>query len=289
MGAAPVIFLAAPFSGAARVCEALGAHPRLCALPQLNVFMADNVAQLLDIHALSQAAHADGLLRAVAQLEFGAQDDQTIAWSRRWLAERADWTTQQLLEYLAARAAPRRLLLAETEAALRPMDLRRLARVPDALLVQVVRHPYAQGLLHAQWLQGRLFVPPDYKDHSVQPARIEPQIGWLRANRNLENFAQGGARLLRVRFEDCMGEGAALAQLARAIGIEDSASAGASDFAGFGPSSAPYGLDDELLAEFSAATQEQAQRGTLESPLPWREGESFTADVSALARRYGYA
>jgi hypothetical protein len=164
------------------------------------------------------------------------------------------------------------------------MDLRRIAAVPGALLVQLARHPYAQGLMHADWLQGRLFVPPDFRDHSVTPARVDPQIGWLRANQNLEDFAARGAQLLRLRAED--GEGAQ-AQLARALGLAGAAT-GASMYAGYGPPAAPYGLDDELQAEFSAALIGQAQRGTLASELPWREGGKFEREVIELARRYSY-
>ena len=285
MSNAPVIILAAPFSGAAALAAALGAHPQFHALPQLNLFMADRVSEVLDIHALSQGAHADGLLRALAQLEFGAQTDAHIAAARHWLAEHAGWSTLQVLEQLAVRAAPRRLVLVETETPLRPMDLRRLAGVTEAVLIHQVRHPYAQGLLHAQWLTTRLFVPPDFKDHSVTPACIEPQIGWLRANQNLEDFAARGASSLRLRDEDY--EDTLPASLLQILGVE-AAAGSAADYSGYGPPSAPYGLDDELMAEFSAEELAQARGGTLDSPLPWREGKKFESEVIELARRYGY-
>ncbi|HVT36568.1 MAG TPA: hypothetical protein VHE37_13350 [Nevskiaceae bacterium] len=284
MSAPPVLVLGAPFSGAAPLARALGAHPSLYALPQLNLFMADRVSELIDMYALSQGAHGDGLLRAIAQLHWHGQTDATIGAARKFLAEHEHWSGAELLDDLAARAAPRRLLLADTESPLRPLDLRRIAALPGAVLIHVTRHPYAQGLMHEAWLRSRLFVPPDFKDHFHTPARIEPQLGWLRANRNLDQHV---AAALRVRIEDCVGDAPALDDIGRLLDLPESAATGAGAFEGYGPTAAPYGLDDELVAEFATSLTEQAQRGTLVSIPPWIDA-GFAAEVSALARRYGY-
>jgi hypothetical protein len=89
----PLFVLAAPFCGASHAAGMLGMHPQLYAVPELCLFMADSVAELLDIFRLSQGPHVDGLLRTIAQLEFGAQQDGEIAAARGWLAQRSDWST----------------------------------------------------------------------------------------------------------------------------------------------------------------------------------------------------
>ena len=296
---APLFILAAPFSGACSLAAMLGRHPQLCALPPLHLGMAERVGDLLEIFRISQGRHADGLWRAVAQLEFGAQDDAAVARAQDWLQRQSDLSTAQLLAQLAARAAPRRLVLPDAESPLRPMDLLRLRRqFPDAAVLQLLRHPYTQGLLHAHWLGGQLFVPPDFKDHAQSPPRPDPQIGWLRSNTNLENFLrEHRGPQQRTRSEDLVADAAGeLARIAGWLEIDtDAAMLQAMqeperwEFAGHGPASAPYGLEAEVLEAFSPALLAQAQSGArLDAPLPWRDGQGFDAAVQALARTYGY-
>ncbi len=60
---APIFILAAPYSGASYLAGQLDGHAQLYALPELCLFMADEVGELLDIFRLSQGPHADGLLK----------------------------------------------------------------------------------------------------------------------------------------------------------------------------------------------------------------------------------
>lgn len=299
---APVFILAAPFSGASYLAGQLAAHPQLYAVPELCLFMADNVGELLDIFSLSQGPHGDGLLRAVAQLEFGAQTDAEIGAARDWLAQRRALGVGELLGQLAARAAPRRLVVPDTETPLRPIDLRRLLRqVPDARAIHLVRHPWTQGCRMSAWARERLFVPPDFKDHGWSPAVVDPQIPWLRANRNIET-AFAARDLLRLRDEALrLGPGMlvyrdAIDGLCRALALEHSAvtwrvmqAAAPWVYAGLGPRAAPYGLEAEVLETLAANDEALAEQCSLDAALPWRPGaEGFDAAVGMLAREYGY-
>ena len=299
MSAVPLFILAAPFSGACSLAAMLGRHPQLCALPPLHLGMAERVGDLLEIFRISQGRHADGLLRAVAQLELGAQTDAAVAQAQDWLQRQAHWSTGELLQHLAQRAAPRRLVVPDAESPLRPMDLLRLRRqLPDAAVLQLLRHPYTQGLLHAHWLAGQLFVPPDFKDHAQQPPQPDPQIGWLRSNTNLENFLrehQGAQQ--RTRSEDLVADAAAeLARIADWLGVATDATALQAmqqpelwEFAGHGPPSAPYGLEAEVLEAFPPQLIAQAQSGArLDASLPWRGGQGFDAATQAFARACAY-
>lgn len=299
MSAAPLFILAAPFSGTSSLAAMLGCHPRLYALPELNLFMADRVGELLEIFRIGQGRHADGLLRAVALLEFGEQTDAGVAQAQEWLRTQSALGTGELLLHLARRAAPRVLVVPDSESPLRPMDLRRLrTQLPQARTLHLLRHPYTQGLLHEHWLRGRLFVPPDFKDHARKPPQPDPQIGWLRCNANLAALLAGDATALRLRSEDFVTDAdAALARVAGWLGVETDASALAAmqrpedwSFAGHGPSAAPYGLEAEVLEAFPPALVERAQReARLDAPLPWRDGERFAAEVRRLATDWSYA
>ncbi|MES0872762.1 hypothetical protein [Sinimarinibacterium thermocellulolyticum] len=293
----PLFVLAAPFCGASYVAGCLGMHPRLYAVPELCLLMADDVGELLDIFRLSQGPQADGLLRTIAQLEFGAQDDASIAAANDWLAQRSAWRTAQLLEEIAARVAPRRLVVPDTEAPLRPLDLRRLRRgYADAGVLHLTRHPWTQGCLLDAWAQDRLFVPPDYKDHGFIPALIEPQLPWLRCNRNIETAFAERARHLRVEDVETADD-VTLAQLCEIAGVDADADALAAMreperwiYAGYGPGAAPYGLEADVLETFSDEVLELAAAASLDAALPWRpDGAGFDARLVELARRYGYA
>lgn len=295
----PLFVLAAPFSGSSWLAGVLGQHPQLYALPQLFAFTAETVGELLDVFGLSQADHGDGLRRAVAQLMFGAQSEATIAQADAWLAERAALSVKVLIDLLAAAAAPRRLVIPDSEAALRPMELRRLlAAYPDAAVVHLVRHPWVQGCHLASWLQARLFVPVDYRDHGFNPPAAEPQIPWLRANANLEQALRAssvrshrlGTEALDSHFAYCLTtlcEWLALDTTATALGGLQHPERW--PFAQPGPASARGGLEAEVWDAPDPAAEALAATPHLEGPLPWRaDGAGFDPQVIALAQRYGY-
>lgn len=296
----PVFILAAPFCGASWLAAMLGCHPQLYALPQLHLFMADTVGELLDIFELGQGGHADGLLRAVAELEFGGQSDATVTQAREWLREHAALRGGELLALFAARVAPRRLVIAEADSPLRPHDLRRMQRqVPAARLLHLRRHPWSQGCVLAAYLRERLFVPRDYRDHAVQPARIDPQIPWLRANLNIERLLaavpEGATSSLRSESLD-ENPTASLSTICRWLGIESTNAELAAmqrpdewPFAGYGPRLAPYGLEEEVLENLPGHAVALAQHPTLNESLPWLDPSApFAAEVIELAQRYGY-
>lgn len=292
---APIFVLAAPFSGASYLAGVLGRRPQLYAVPELNLFMADTVGELLEIFEIGQGTHGQGLLRAIAELECGGQTDAGIDAARAWLQARAQWSVGELLQALQTRVAPLRLVVPDTETPLRLADLLRLqAAAPAATVVQLLRHPYSAGLGHAAWLGERLFVPIDFKDHGRHPPIIDPQLGWFRAHRNIER--RFGERALRLCIEDLDDQAlGALPRLCAALGIDGGAAAlGAMQrpddwvYAGHGPRAAPYGLEPEVLEDIVLpAGWDTTPR--LEGALPWRpDGAAFSPDLVALARALGY-
>ncbi|MGQ0502993.1 MAG: sulfotransferase [Panacagrimonas sp.] len=297
---APVFLLAAPFCGVSSLAGQLGCHPQLVALPELNLFMADRVIELLEIEELAQGAQMDGLLRAIAQIEFGRQNDRTITAARHWLYERRDRATGDLIHHFAGRVAPERLVIADTGSAMRPMDLRRLHRqVPDAHVLHVTRHPWTQGCLLAAWARDRLFVPPDYKDHGFQPAITDPQIPWLRANTNVEALTQAlpPGRRWRVQLEQIDNAfDEHIAALCNWLGVDAGVAALKAmrsprrwAFWGFGPGTAPYGLEPEVLETLPRDDVRGSALASLSEPLPWRpDGLGFADATITLARSYGY-
>lgn len=294
MNMAPVFILAAPFSGAAALAARLGGHPQLYAISETSLFVADAVVELLEIFEIGQGGHGDGLLRALAELQHGGQSDAGVAAAAQWLAAHAHWTTAELLQHLVELAAPRRLVMPDTDSVLRPGDLGRLQRDwPQAHIIHLIRHPWTQGARFARWLDDRLFVAADFRDHSVRPPPVDPQLAWLRINRNLEQWLlpHYAGRWQRCRDEDLQ-QTETLAALCAALGVASDAASlatceiGRWPFAGYGPSAAPYGVEAELVEGLPPLPDGQA---SLAGALPWRaDGQAFSADVVALAQRYGY-
>jgi hypothetical protein len=255
--------------------------------------MADRVDELLQIFALSQDEHGDALHRAVAELYFGGQQPAHLNEARAWLAARGGLRVGELLDELAAKVAPRRLVIPETEAPLRPIQLRRLRQWrADTQFIHLHRHPWTQGCRFAAWLQDRLFVPIDYRDYSRYPPLPDPQIPWLRANEMLDRFfaTLPDANVMRIASDDFDRD--AFARLAAFLRLDASVAAGdpsAWVYAARGPREAPGGLEADVRAPWPDEVERLALAPQLDAPLPWRpDGRGFDAAVIALAQRYGY-
>lgn len=298
---APIFILSAPFSGADVLTAMLGRHPQLCAVPALRLFMAERIAELLEIFRISQGPEADGVLRALAGLVLGAQDDAHIALARDWLEQGRDQSVGEILHALSEAVAPRVLVVPDSDIGLRPSELARLrAHAPQPRFLHLTRHPWSQGVVMNDRLQDRLFVPVDFKDHGYSPPILDPQIPWLRANCNLIDHAEAlpQGHCLRMSWEALISDSAStLAEICRWLGIADDADALEAmqdytrwEFWGHGPAVAPGGLDPESLEEISDDAMDEAFAAPrLDRVLTWRpEGIGFAREVIELARSFGY-
>ena len=300
MHPAPLLVMAPPGRSASLVAAMLGCHPQAQDLPELNLFLAPNLDELLQIAQLSDGLSAEGLWRAVAQFGFGAQTVETVAAAQHWLRRRADWSGGALLRSLAAQLAPRLLVTPETSCGWRIKDLERCLREnADARVLHLVEHPRAYCRERVAALSGRLFVPPDFKDYNARPPTLDPQIAWLRVHTQLRaNLAGWPAAQVRVlamerlltrpeptlrSLLDWLGLPATEAALHAMQRPELSA------FASFGPQGARLGYDEAFL---NAPWFERriGVSETLEGPLEWRDqGMGFAAEVKSLAGEFGYA
>jgi len=297
--AAPLLLLSAPGAEGSRLAAMLGRHPRAYAFPELHLHLADTVEALLSVYEVTQGNVQDGLLRTVAELYCGGQSAAGIAAARAWLRRRADWSVTDLLAGFSERVAPRLPLLGESALAWRPHDVEGwLARVPDARVLHLVRHPRPQCAEVAARLRGPVFVPPDYKDYGVSPTVIDPQLAWYRINRNIEQAvaALPPVQQRRVQAEELfaapedtlgrlcawLGLDCGAAELARMLHPEDS------PYAAIGGREAPYGFEPEFH-ESPRFAGRLRPRSALEGPAEWRgDGRPLAAEVVSLARSYGY-
>lgn len=289
---APVIILAAARSYSSVTAAALGAHPGLYGFPELKVFMRDTVGEVLDAGPALPSFFpegrgwrpAAGLRRAVAEVRLGGQGPAEMAEAWRYLQARRGWPCPALLDELLDAVAPLVGVEKSPETAHDQVHLTRaLEWYPRARFVHLVRHPVTyQRSLQTQLL---LFDQPEVCARS-----------WLSCNRRIDEFCRAvpPEQVMRVRAEQVVsGDAATLARLARFTGVAtDPESVDAMRH----PERSPYvqvpdavtlgGFDRGFLAR--PALRAPALPGSLAHPPAWRLPGALVAEITELARSYGY-
>lgn len=297
---APLVVLSPPRSFSSLTSAMLGAHPQSAGLPELQLFLADRMEQLLKFFALSPGNLQDGLLRSVAQLYFGEQTDATVDQAKGWLAERKHLSTTAMFQTLAAEVAPQVLVEKSIATVWRPEFLRRMRRAaPHARFLHLLRHPRGQCTSLISLIGHReASIAADLKDHSTDPPTFDPQIAWLQIHQNILRALADvpDEQVMRVRGEDVLADPEQhLARIARWAGMRDDDEAieamlhpERSIFARVGPPSAPFGSDPKFL-ENPVFRPQQAKPQSLDGPLSWRDDlPGFVPEVLEQARAFGY-
>jgi Sulfotransferase family len=154
-GAEPVFLLAPARSYSTVTLALLSGHPDVYGFPELLIFTADTVGELLSEG--TGLAHfplrQSGLWRAVADLHEGSQDDDALARAREWLANRADWPTTRLMDHLIGLARPCISLEKSPDTSSADATLAGcMAAYPRARFLHLVRHPVTtQRSIHDHW------------------------------------------------------------------------------------------------------------------------------------------
>ncbi len=124
----------------------LGQHPLLYGFPELYLWCADTVGEVLDAAAAMRpdepARQLPGLRRALSQLHEGAQHEDGLARALEWLRARSEWPSALVYDHLLEAVAPRRGV--EKSPLTLPYDgaIERFARdYPAACYIHLVRDP----------------------------------------------------------------------------------------------------------------------------------------------------
>jgi len=286
----PVFVLCAMRSYSSLICAMLGQHPQFFGVPELNLAVADRVGGMLEFYA--RRPHGlHGLLRTVAQLQSGAQTDDTIEAAHAWVLEREDWSTARMLRWIQDAVAPKRLV-DKSPVLVRSVEmLERLHRMaPDAHFLHIVRQPGATcrsiGRLH-EWL--------DAETGSSLRERVDPEQVWLRSNANILTFQSRLApgRCLTLQGEAFLAEFEDYApQVCEWLEVGGDESAldamrhpERSSFAGFGPEAALYGNDPNFLGNPVYVRQPIA----IEDIDEGFDGRAFKPRTRKIARQLGYS
>jgi hypothetical protein len=240
----PLFILAVPRSFSSVVGAVLGQHPQMHGLPETHLF-GDETIELWwgrCVQETFQMAH--GLLRAVAQLCFREQTENSVKLAAGWLSRRSSFTSGMIFEELARKVYPSILVDKSPSIVYSLESMRRAHRFfPQARFIHLVRHPRGHGesvLSYAcelakpkyrlpsidaipalarramsgpvpQWIGDLASFPyssPNQASDSQATSEVDPQRGWYVLNMNIVMFLKSIPRSqwITVRGEDLLND-----------------------------------------------------------------------------------
>jgi Sulfotransferase family len=295
----PIFILGAPRSFTSVICAMLGQHPETYGVPELNLFVDEDLEKLTQRLKGIRQFQLHGLLRTVAQLYAGEQTILSIDMAYRWILTRLHKSTGEIYLELCHKVAPLRIVDKSPVYVTKSEILKRLhTTFPDAHYLHLVRHPRTQGQSMAKIANGAIAIMTGSIDYSTKPPTLDPQYSWYKMQSNIVDFlstipAHQQMRLLgedllnepKVHFEKVCNwlnlswDEAVFKTMLRP---QDS------PYACPGPYAAHLGNDPNFLKS-PAFRYKPIASSHLDGPLPWREdNKGFIPPIIKLAQEFGY-
>jgi len=202
----PVFVLATARSYSSVVATMVGQHPECASLPELKLFAYRTIGEL---EASLPRYWADrgithrspGLVRAVAQFEFGDQRPGSLLAARKWLGDRSHWSGPHVLDVLMSSMSPRTAVEKSPENVADDDALMRLASsYPKARYLHLTRHPVTTQR------SGEEHVKRTVPGYAVPDQPMAGIGAWVETHCRILRFAATlpKTRYLRVRAEDVL-------------------------------------------------------------------------------------
>jgi hypothetical protein len=276
----------------------LGQHPELAGLPELKLFCYCTIGELEASlprfwrESKGVTHRSPGLVRALAQFEFGDQKLDSLDLARAWLRDRDHWAGMSVFDFLMERLEPRAAVEKSPENVLTDEALERLSSAyPRARYLHLTRHPVStQRSLQEHW--NRIMPRP------LDGQPMSGMASWFDTHRRIVRFTDTlpVGRRLRVRAEDILNNtDLQLEAITKWLGLRrDPVAMDAmkhperSPFATFGPAGSGIvgGHDPGFLRDPKPRRAEVYR--TIEQPSGWTGHPALWDSVVALATRLGY-
>jgi hypothetical protein len=294
----PVVVLTTARSYSSVVTTMIGQHPALEGLPELKLFGYATIGELeasLPRYWRDRGIthRSPGLVRAIAQFEFGDQKVESLESARRWLRDRSHWSGADVFDVLMERLHPRDAVEKSPENVESDAALERLASAyPEARYLHLTRHPITTQRSVKEHLKRSV---PGYSMPGAPMSGIafwvETHCRILRLGATLPKH-----RYMRVKAEDVLNDPRSqLRSIAAWLGVDTNERAieemmhpEASPFAGFGPEASGIvgGNDPSFLRDPVPRPVEVIR--TLEQPPGWEGNSSLWQMTVEIATRLGY-
>jgi hypothetical protein len=295
----PIFILASPRSFTSLICAMLGQHPQLYGVPELNLFLAETIEQLLRPSRKTWNAKQHGLLRTVAQLYAGEQTILSISMAHRWMYNRLHKSTAEVYIELCHKVAPLRIIDKSPAYSIKSQFLYQIRQIfPDAYYLHLIRHPRTQGQSMMNLGEGVLTELLRSIDYSTKPYTLDPQYLWYRMQTKILEFLSTVPceQQMRLHGEDVLNDPHFhLEKICKWLNLdwdeliyEAMLRPQDSPYACIGPYGAMFGNDPNFLKSpvfrYKPITPSQ-----LEGALPWRnDNKGFLLPVIKLAQELGY-
>jgi hypothetical protein len=295
----PLFILCPPRSYSSIVCGIIGQHPDCYGLPELNLFLGDDLGAVWNgFAAFMRSFGRDGLLRALAQLHEGEQTEDSIIRAREWIMRNSNWPIRKVFDHIQELVGPKIIVEKSPSTVYKREFIDRMLRnFPNANLLHLVRHPRgtADSVLALRASHEGLNRLVGNVD-SLDPERV-----W-RASHGLlvaatEDLPVG--QCMRLKGEALLGNlDVYLPQICEWLDIryDDEALEAMmhpenSPYASPGPAGATRGNDPNFLAnpKLDRSRLHKLREPTLEAELSWRPGQVFEQSTKKLAKQLGYS
>lgn len=294
----PLFILCPPRSFSSVVCGMIGQHPQCYGLPELNLFMGDDLGGVWNGFAgFMKAFGRDGLLRLFAQLHEGQQTDDTVARALEWVNQHSGWKIRKVFDHIQEQVGPK-ILVEKSPSTVYKQDFleRMLREFPNANILHLIRHP--RGTADSV-LSMRANMPELSRLANVPS--LDPERVWRVSHEMIVKLTDDlpVGQCMRLKGEALLGNlDVYLPQICGWLGIRADAEAieammhpENSLYAGEGPSAAPRGNDPNFLANPKLDRERMARlrEPNMVESLSWRPGEHFEPKTVKLGRRLGYS
>jgi hypothetical protein len=255
-----LMLLSPPRSFSSLVSTMIGQHPEVYGFPELNLMMRDTVGDALRWERRCQRfLGSPGLLRALAELDWGGQTAQNVLEAANWVEDRSDWSSAKMMDYIMDRAATttgaKYCLEKSPSITFLPRGLERVRRAwPDALYVHLTRHPVSRKKSMDEFIERSV----RFTDEERKIQLENSMTAWPVTHRNILDFCASLApgQYIRMRGEDVLADAAGvMRQVAEWLGLrtDDAAIAAMlrpdeSPYASLGPVNAPFGNDPKFIS-----------------------------------------
>lgn len=290
----PLLIVLTPLRSYSSVVAAmLGQHPDMYGVPELNLFIDENLGDLVAKHNRFKPDAIHGLVRVLAQLHEGAQSESSAAHAHEWIREHSGWSTARVLAHIVESVQPRIVVDKSPRTVMQQEYMERIHRMyPNANYLHLTRHPRSMGnsLItiverNTEW------------DGVAKADHIEPERIWNRAHGKIITFTDSlpEGQSMRIKGEDLLSyPDTYLPQIAEWLDIRTDKDAIASmyhpeesPYSKIGPPNAKYGNDPNFL-EQPQLRSGKIKEASLEGELEWAPGSVFQPDTVVLAKKLGY-
>jgi Sulfotransferase family len=204
------VFILSPMRSYSTVTVAvLAGHPEIYGFPELLIFSARTIGDILSAKVWSKASgrrlnvRLSGVCRTIAELHEGSQEQDAVERALRWLAERHNWPSTRFFDHLLCLIGPRIPVEKSPDTVMRDENLADcLEAYPNAKYIHLTRHPVtAQQSIMEQLAR---FDPSMSFPTRVASAASVWYLSHLRIARALQHLPRD--RWLRLRGEDLLTE-----------------------------------------------------------------------------------